>query len=152
MHYPKIAIHGLCECGVVLIDARFSDRCYQCRSLRTHTQQPYIDAGFKPMIVLTLHGYTLDDINAGTFDAALQAIALQVTGTGEIWFRLLHEANCDWYTYGIYSPGGSAAKFTTAFDRMATILRSAGPNVHIQLGLNNKSPKDMDMTEALPFQ
>jgi hypothetical protein len=30
------------------------------------------------MIVLTLHGYTLDDINAGKFDAALQTIAAQV--------------------------------------------------------------------------
>jgi hypothetical protein len=115
------------------------------------TKQPLSDAGFKPMIVLTLHGYTLDDINAGLFDTALQSIALQVTGAGEIWFRLLHEANSDWYTYGIYSPGGSVAKFTAAFERMATILRSAGSNVHIQLGLNNKSPKDLDKTEAQPF-
>eukprot|EP00953_Heterococcus_sp_UTEX-ZZ885_P032235 16838-Heterococcus_DN1.PRE.1 len=34
---------------------------------------------------------------------------------------------------------------------MATILRTAGPNVHIQLGLNNKSPNDMDSREAQPF-
>jgi beta-mannanase len=104
------------------------------------------------MIVLTLHGYTLDDINSGKFDSNLQTIADQVKGSEEIWFRLLHEANSDWYTYGIYSPGNSAEKFTAAFDRMAAILRSAGSNVHIQLGLNNKSPHDMDAQEAKPFQ
>jgi hypothetical protein len=76
---------------------------------------------------------------------------LQVTGQGEIWFRLLHEGNGDWYTYGMYSPGNSVEKFVTAFDRMATILRTSGPNVHIQLGLNNKSPNDMDSREAQPF-
>jgi hypothetical protein len=119
----------------------------------THQQQPYITAGLKPMIVLTAHGYNLDQINGGALDGDLNRIAGLAAGKGEIWFRPLHEANSNWYTWGIYNGNNNADKFRQAFSRMSNMLtrnHSSG-NVHVQLGLNNKSPNDMNKNVNKPF-
>jgi Glycosyl hydrolase family 26 len=107
-----------------------------------------------PVIVLTAHGYDLDAINRGDLDGDLDRISdLAAARDGEIWFRPLHEANNNWYSWGVYSGNNNADKFRRAFAHMSNKLTRYGSlgNVHIQLGLNNKSPNDMNLGEARPF-
>jgi Glycosyl hydrolase family 26 len=123
--------------------------------LHTNQQQQYAGGGVTPVIVLTAHGHNLDSINNGDLDDDLKRISGLAAKHGrEIWFRCLHEANNDWYSWGVYSKNGNnAQKFREAFARMSNLLTNYRTlsNVKIQLGLNNKSPNDMNRNEARPF-
>jgi len=99
--------------------------------------QPFADVaannGSTLLITWMANGYSLDAINAGKADSYLRQYAHDVKAYGkEIWMRPLHEANGNWYDWGVgkTGAGNTNAKCITAWQHIVQIFRdSAVTNV-----------------------
>jgi len=94
--------------------------------------QPYAEVaqnnGSKLLITWMANGYNLDAINAGTADSYLRQYASDLKSYGkEVWLRPLHEANGDWYDWGIGKTGTSNtnAKCIEAWKHIVQIFRDS---------------------------
>lgn len=87
----------------------------------------------KLLITWMANGYNLDQINAGNADDYLRQYASDIKAYGkEIWLRPLHEANGDWYDWGIgkSGAGNTNTKCIAAWQHIVQIFRdSAVTNV-----------------------
>ncbi len=91
------------------------------------------DNGSTLLITWMANGYPLDSILAGRADLRIQAYASGIKAwKKEVWLRPLHEANGDWYDWGIgkSGAGNTSAKCIAAWKRIVQIFRdSAVTNV-----------------------
>lgn len=102
-----------------------------------NTTQRYADIassnGSTLLVTWMANGYSLDDILAGKADARIRAYASGAKKWGrEIWLRPLHEANGDWYDWGIgkSGAGNTSEKCIAAWKRIVQVFRdSAVTNV-----------------------
>lgn len=85
------------------------------------------------LITWMANGYPLDSILAGRADLRIRAYASGINAwKKEVWLRPLHEANGDWYDWGIgkAGSGNTSAKCIEAWKRIVQIFRdSAVTNV-----------------------
>ena len=85
------------------------------------------------LVTWMANGYNLDEIIAGDADAYLRSFARGVKTWGkEIWLRPFHEANGDWYDWGIgkAGAGNTNAKCIEAWKHVVQIFRDLSvPNV-----------------------
>lgn len=99
--------------------------------------KPYADVasanGSTLLVTWMANGYNLDQINAGDADAYLRQYASDVKAYGKtIWLRPLHEANANWYSWGVSTTGAgnTNAKCIAAWKHIVQIFRdSAVTNV-----------------------
>lgn len=78
------------------------------------------------LVTWMANGYNLDDIINGDADAAITSFARGVKTWGkEIWLRPFHEANGDWYDWGIgkAGAGNTSAKCIEAWKHVVQIFR-----------------------------
>jgi len=93
----------------------------------------YADIAYenKSTLVVTwmANGYSTPEIVSGNADTYLKAYAEGVKSYGrEIWLRPFHEANGDWYDWGIAKSGAGNTNQTLidAWKHVVTIFRDAG--------------------------
>lgn len=94
--------------------------------------QPYAEVarenGSQLIVTWMANGYSLDSILKGKADSYLRQYASDVKAYGhEIWLRPLHEANGDWYDWGIGKPkaGNTSEKCIAAWKHIVQIFRDS---------------------------
>ncbi|NLP02548.1 MAG: dockerin [Fibrobacter sp.] len=95
--------------------------------------KPYADVAAANNSILLItwmaNGYTTKEIIDGKADGYLKAYAEGIKSYGkEIWLRPFHEANGDWYDWGIAKSGAGNTNQTLidAWKHVVTIFRDAG--------------------------
>lgn len=101
---------------------------------KTRTYADIADRNGSILLVTWMaNGYNLDDILNGDADETIANFASGVKSWGkEIWLRPFHEANGDWYDWGIgkAGAGNTSAKCIAAWKHVVQIFRDQSvPNV-----------------------
>lgn len=117
----------------------------------------YVDSkGAVNLLTLTPHGYTTKDINNGKLDKYYSGLAKQLKGWNngkEIWVRILHEGNGNWYSWSIGdSKVNTADSYKKAFQHIVDLFRKEGAtNVKWVYNVNNSNVgKNAGFTNAYP--
>lgn len=96
----------------------------------TKTYADIADANKSVLVVTWMaNGYSTPEIVSGSADAYLKAYAEGVKSYGkEVWLRPFHEANGDWYDWGIAKSGAGNTNQTLidAWKHVVTIFRELG--------------------------
>lgn len=85
--------------------------------------------GAKLVVTWMPNGYSAPRIVSGAADAYLRQYARDVKAYGkEVWLRPLHEANGDWYDWGIAKAGAgnTSENLIEAYRRIVSIFREEG--------------------------
>lgn len=94
------------------------------------------------LLTLETEGQSTLDINKGAMDAYFAKLAKQLKGFGkEVWLRLFHEVNGNWYPWAIGdSKVNTNETVKAAFQRVVDIFRSNGArNVKFVYNVSNEN-------------
>ncbi|KAG5189206.1 glycoside hydrolase superfamily [Tribonema minus] len=86
----------------------------------------------------------LKKIASGAYDSKLRAVGKDAAKDGrQIYVRMLHEMNGDWYNWRAFFGDNTVGDFKNAYKHAVTVLRSMGANLKFQMSYvaNNASKK-----------
>ncbi|HNY21949.1 MAG TPA: glycosyl hydrolase [Treponemataceae bacterium] len=120
--------------------------------------KPYLDVAERNGSILLVtwmaNGFTAQDILAGKADAYIKAYARGIKKDGRtIWLRPLHEANGDWYDWGIGKRGARNTEngLINAWRHIVTIFRDMDvPNVRWVWTTTNDLPTGTSFLGTYP--
>jgi len=114
--------------------------------LETASLKRYLDSGYDVVLNIEFKDdhANLGDVAAGRYDDFLKKFAQEVKADGRtIWIRPLHEANGDWYNWGVYhNDSTTPADFVAAFRHVVTVMRATGAPLKFQLNLNRYNGRE----------
>ena len=96
----------------------------------TRTYADIADSSGATLLVTWMpNGYSAPDILAGTEDAYIAKYAHDIKGYGhEVWIRTLHEANGNWYSWGVANSSGlnTDSNVAAAYRHIVGIFQDSG--------------------------
>ena len=97
-----------------------------------------IENGTISEVTLQPKDITNAEINAGTWDTYFTQLATDIKEWNhEIWIRLMHEWNGDWYTWCVGINGNTNDSYIAAYRRVVTLFRNVGAtNVKFEWNIN----------------
>ena len=109
------------------------------------------DNGSTLVVTWMANGYNAQDLVDGKADEYIRDYAKGVKAYGEeIWLRPLHEANGDWYDWGVgkKDAGNTDANVAEAFRHIVNIFRVRGLHLHRRLQLG-QMPELVQLADVL---
>lgn len=153
-HRRQMAVHGLLDHAVVFYNLTAPDNV---RDPYGWVKTEYIDRNIP--VVLTLIFSDVDEdvhatsegsdgattsgvlkkVSSGFYDEELARLAIAITNSGwPIVVRPLHEADGNWYEWGMYADGNTPEDYVAAFVHVVEVFRAAKAPVRFELNLNRR--------------